>query len=60
MDYVLQVALKILYLKDPTIEEVFAKSRSEVLHSYNFYSEVSYNEFNILTVLNNQESLEIL
>ena len=60
MDYVLQVALKIFYLKHTTIEEVFTKPRSEVLHSYNFYSEASYNDVNILTVLNNQESLEIL
>ena len=44
-----QEGLKICYQDDVTIEEVIAKLRSEVLHNYNFYSEFSSDEVNILT-----------
>ena len=49
----LQEDLKIFYQDDVTIEEVLAKLRSEVLHNYNFYSEFSSNEVDILTKLDN-------
>ena len=48
-----QEGLKICYQDDVTIEEVLAKLGSEVLHNYNFYSEFSSNEVNILTELDN-------
>ena len=44
-----QEGLKICYQNDVTI----AKLRNEVLHNYNFYSEFSSNEVNILTELGN-------
>ena len=48
-----QKGLEICYQDDVTIEEVIAKLRSEVFHSYNFYSEFSSDEVNILTELDN-------
>ena len=58
-----QEGLKICCQDDVTVEEVIAKLRSEVLHSFSFYSEFSPNEVNVLTELDNfsvEESIEIL
>ena len=48
-----QEGLKICYQDDVTIEDVIAKLRNEVLHNYNFYSEFSSDEVNILTEFDN-------
>ena len=58
-----QEGLKICYQDDVTAEEVIAKLRSEVLHSFSFYFEFSPNEVNVLTELDNfsvAEFIEIL
>ena len=48
-----QEGLKICYQDDVTIEEVITKLRSEVLHNYNFCSDFSSNEVDILIELDN-------